>query len=113
MSWQAFSWQEIMEQARASQLADRVQPAIDWTEAASYEFVRFVSAFLTPLALTEGVLGVWRLGSDLGWAGDFFISSGLLSHWQLWIAASIGTQCVSRAATRWLKKASLKRPEQG
>ena len=32
---------------------------------------------------------MWRIGTDLGWTGDFVFSDGLLSHWQVWIGAAI------------------------
>jgi hypothetical protein len=103
MSWQAFSWHEIMEQARDLPLAERFQPAIDWTETASHEVLQMVAAFLTPLALTQGVLAFWRLGADLDFLGDFFISSGVFSHWQVWLALAIGTQAASVSLNRWLR----------
>ena len=43
---------------------------------------------LTPVALTGYVLAAWRFGSDMGWTGEFFISRGLFSHWQVWLALS-------------------------
>jgi hypothetical protein len=103
MSWQAFSWHEIVEQARFAPLAERLQPAIDWTGTATQEAARFFGAFLTPLALTEGALGLWRLGADLGFAGEFFIADGILSHWQVWFALSIATQFASSTISRWLR----------
>ena len=39
-------------------------------------------------AISCGTLGCWRLGQDLGWAGDFVFDSGLLSHWQVWLSAA-------------------------
>jgi hypothetical protein len=42
--------------------------------------------FLSPAALMALALGVWRLGSDLKWTGEFAISHGIFSHWQVWIA---------------------------
>jgi hypothetical protein len=47
---------------------------------------------LTPVALVAYVLAGWRLGADLNWTGAFFISKGLLSHWQVWLALAIATQ---------------------
>jgi hypothetical protein len=44
------------------------------------------SFLLRNLALAAGVLGLWRLGSDLGWTRDFIISAGFWSHWQTWLA---------------------------
>jgi len=104
MSWQAFSWHEIRLQAKDSRLGARLQPAIHWTGVASHEVMALVSAFLTPLALMEAALGVWRLGSDLGWTGEFFITAGLLSHWQVWFAFAGLTQAASVNLNRQLKK---------
>lgn len=39
-------------------------------------------------AISCGTLGFWRLGQDLGWAGDFVFESGLLSHWQVWLSVA-------------------------
>jgi hypothetical protein len=77
MSWQPFSWSEMQ---------PRLQPALERTAETSQEAVRLVAAFLTPAAVIAGVLGAWRLSSDLGWTDEFFISKGLLSHWQVWFA---------------------------
>src|SRR5579884_4260095 len=42
----------------------------------------------TMAAISCGTLGGWRLGQDLGWAGDFVFDSGVLSHWQVWLSAA-------------------------
>jgi len=42
----------------------------------------------TLVAISCGTLGSWRLGQDLGWAGDFVFESGVLSHWQVWLSAA-------------------------
>ncbi|WP_180540275.1 hypothetical protein [Nevskia soli] len=39
-------------------------------------------------------LAAWRLTSDLGWTGEFAITEGLLSHWQVWMTLTIGTGVV-------------------
>jgi hypothetical protein len=44
---------------------------------------------LTPVAVVAGALGAWRFGVDVGWTGTFFITKGLLSHWQVWCAFAI------------------------
>ena len=51
-----------------------------------------VGTLLTPLAVMALALGIWRLAADLNWAGEFAISSGLFSHWQVWIAAAVALQ---------------------
>lgn len=61
---------------------------------------RMLSAnLLTLLALSCASLGLWRMGTDLGWAGDFVFQSGFLSHWQVWIGAAIGVQYASGRLT--------------
>lgn len=47
---------------------------------------------MTPVALAGYVLAGWRLGADMNWTGEFFISNGFLSHWQVWLALAIATQ---------------------
>ena len=48
----------------------------------------FGSNLLTLAAISCAALGLWRMGADLDWAGDFAIRNGLLSHWQVWIGAA-------------------------
>ncbi|HUS06462.1 MAG TPA: hypothetical protein VMZ52_09210 [Bryobacteraceae bacterium] len=47
---------------------------------------------MTPISLVSYVLSFWRLGADMGWMGAFFLSRGLFSHWQVWLALGIGIQ---------------------
>jgi hypothetical protein len=103
MSWQAFNWHEIVEQARDIPLGERIQPALGWTEIASQQVLRVASAFLSPFALAEALLGLWRLGADLGLLGAFFAETGVLSHWQVWMAMAIGTQFTSVWLNRRLR----------
>lgn len=58
-------------------------------------------ALLTPAAVVALVLGIWRVGVDLGWAGVFPISDGLFSHWQVWIALSIALKILSSTLIAW------------
>jgi hypothetical protein len=53
------------------------------------------AGLLTLVAIGCGSLGLWRVGADLEWAGDFVIQDGLLSHWQVWVGAAIGMQYTS------------------
>lgn len=60
-----------------------------------------LAALLTPLALAAFTMAFWRIAADLHWTGDFIISTGLLSHWQVWlIAASVLLLCAS-ILNRW------------
>jgi hypothetical protein len=56
---------------------------------------------LTPIAFVGYVLAFWRLGADLNWTGEFFITSGLLSHWQVWLALAIATQIAAAHLARY------------
>jgi hypothetical protein len=58
-------------------------------------------ALLTPAALVALVFGVWRVCTDLGWARAFVISGGFFSHWQVWIALSIGLKMLSSMLIAW------------
>lgn len=45
-----------------------------------------IAVLLSPMALMAAVLGFWKIGADLGVAGDFAIPEGAFSHWQVWLA---------------------------
>jgi hypothetical protein len=62
-----------------------------------------VAALLTPAALTACVLALWRIAADLNWTNSFAISSGIFSHWQIWLAAAAGLQLCSRVLNRYGK----------
>jgi hypothetical protein len=57
-------------------------------------------ALLTPVAVAAYSLALWRLGADLGLTGEFFVSRGLFSHWQVWLALGLGTHLTSTMARR-------------
>jgi hypothetical protein len=68
-----------------------------------------VGALLTPAALMAYVLGFWRLGSDMGVAGEFGIR-GLFSHWQVWMLTGVLLQAVSRGLSRYGRGGDLPAP---
>ena len=56
-------------------------------EAARLQNVALAMAsLLTPAALVAFTMALWSIAADLRWTGDFFISTGLLSHWEIWLA---------------------------
>ena len=64
-------------------------------------FALALAALLTPASLAAFTMAIWRVAADLHWTGDFIISTGFLSHWQVWlIAASILLLCAS-ILNRW------------
>jgi hypothetical protein len=74
----------------------RVSSAFERRLAKNRQLASVAAALLTPAAAMSLVLGVWRLGSDLKWTGEFAITSGIFSHWQVWIAmAGLLQTCAS------------------
>jgi hypothetical protein len=53
---------------------------------------RLLASLLSLVAISFAIFGFWRLGQDLDVLGDFVFPTGLLSHWQVWIAAAAATQ---------------------
>jgi hypothetical protein len=47
-----------------------------------------LAALLTPAAVMAIVLALWRLSADLGATRVFPISTGLFSHWQIWLTGA-------------------------
>lgn len=90
MSWQAFSWTEI--QARTPWISERLVPDVSWLTGYTVRALSVVAVFLPVFAMMEAALGVWRMCADLGWAGAFFVNTGILSHWQVWFALAAFTQ---------------------
>lgn len=59
------------------------------------------AALLTPFSVIAFALGGWRLLADLQWTASFAISSGPLSHWQVWIALSFLLQAGAALLNRY------------
>jgi hypothetical protein len=68
-----------------------------------------IGTLLIPVSLMGYVLGIWRLASDLGMAGQFAIS-GLFSHWQVWIVLAAMVHIASSSLNRYGNGGSLKGP---
>jgi len=66
---------------------------------------RLAGSMLTLVAMCVAILGLWRLCEDLGFAGDFVYSDGLLSHWQVWMAAAGAAQYGSWRLVRYAETA--------
>jgi hypothetical protein len=64
-------------------------PTIRRTRGKERQIALALGSLLTPLAVMAAGLAAWRLGADLNWAGQFAISDGLFSHWQVWVAMAV------------------------
>jgi hypothetical protein len=82
---------------RARWLAETVAAA----QTLGRQLPNVLVSLLTPAALVALAMGLWRIGSDLGWASDFPIAAGFFSHWQVWIALSIGLKMLSSFLLAW------------
>jgi hypothetical protein len=67
-------------------------------------------ALLEPAALMAYVMGIWRLASDMGLAGQFAIE-GLFSHWQVWMVLGAVIHLASYALTRYSRSGQLEVPK--
>lgn len=52
--------------------------------------VQGFGTLFTPAAWMAAALAVWRLAADLQFTGEFGISSGVFSHWQVWLTTAVG-----------------------
>ena len=63
-----------------------------------------VSALLTPAAFLASVLALWRVAADLSFTAKFAITSGVFSHWQVWMVVAAVLQTCSRMLARYGKR---------
>src|ERR1700722_573367 len=66
-----------------------------------------IGTLLMPAVLMAYVLGLWRLASDMGMAGEFAIS-GIFSHWQVWIAVAALLHIGSASLNRYGRGGAVK-----
>jgi hypothetical protein len=51
-------------------------------------FALACSSLLTPCALVAFTMTFWSIAADMRWTSSFFLSDGLFSHWQMWLASA-------------------------
>lgn len=59
------------------------------------------AALLRPASLMAFALGIWRVGADMSMAGEFPISEGAFSHWQVWIAVGFASELCAFLLNRY------------
>ena len=69
------------------------------------------ASLLTMVSLSCAALGLWRVGTDLDWAGGFVFSDGFLSHWQVWIGIATAVQYAAWRLTRYAKLVTREQSE--
>ena len=70
-------------------------PVVSGRRGKNRRLATLAASLLTMLSICFASLGAWRLGQDLGWAGDFAVGSGLLSHWLVWFGLAAAAQYAS------------------
>jgi hypothetical protein len=61
---------------------------------------RLTVYLLSPVAATIYAIAFWRFAADLNWSGEFFISKGLFSRWQVWAALGAAVQIAAHQVGR-------------
>jgi hypothetical protein len=69
-----------------------------------------LASLLTPAAVMACVLTLWRLAADLNVTGQFPITNGLFSHWQVWVTVAATLQFSAILLNRY-GKAEVVLPE--
>ncbi|MGA2134056.1 MAG: hypothetical protein ABSH50_17320 [Bryobacteraceae bacterium] len=59
------------------------------------------AAILTPAAVMAAALAFWGLAAGPNWTSNFAIRTGLLSHWQVWLAFAALLQTGSYLLNRY------------
>ena len=62
-----------------------------------------MASLLTPAAVMACVLTLWRLAADLNATGQFPITDGLFSHWQVWVTVAATLQFCAIVLNRYGK----------
>jgi hypothetical protein len=78
-------------------------PVVSRRNGKNIHLAMLAASLLTMVSISFASLGMWRVGTDLNWAGKFVYPTGLLSHWQVWIGASILMQYASWRLGRYAR----------
>ena len=81
----------------------RAGPVVTRRKGKNSRIATLAASLLTMVSISCAALGMWRVGTDLDWAGDFVFPDGFLSHWQVWIGAAAAVQYVAWRLTRYAR----------
>lgn len=73
----------------------RVGPQVAASRDLDSKLATALAGLLTPAAVLCFVVALWRLLADLNVTTAFVITTGLLSHWQVWLAMGVAVQTAS------------------
>jgi hypothetical protein len=63
-----------------------------------------LAALLPPSALAAAILALWSIAADLNLTNSFAISSGIFSHWHVWLGTAVALQLCGRWLNRYGKR---------
>jgi hypothetical protein len=86
-------------------------PAVSGRAGKNKRMATLAASVLTLISLGCTALTMWRVGTDLEWAGDFVIPSGLLSHWQVWAGFAAAIQYLAWRLNRYAKSLAAPEPD--
>ena len=67
-------------------------------------FVPALAALLAPASLIVFTISLWSVATDLHWTSDFFVSTGLFSHWQVWMILAATLLLSARLLNRYAER---------
>jgi hypothetical protein len=76
-------------------------PVVTRRKGKNGRMATLAASVLTLVSISCASLGLWRVGTDLDWAGGFVFPKGFLSHWQVWIGAAVAIQYGGWRLTRY------------
>jgi hypothetical protein len=77
---------------QVGEIKNRLRAATAPWDNFRHQALPLFAALLAPTALMAATLGLWRLGSDMSWTGEFPIENGIFSHWQVWMSLGVLTE---------------------
>lgn len=63
-----------------------------------------LAALLTPAAVIAFTISCWSVAADLHWTTNFFVTSGLFSHWQVWLISAAALFLAARLLNRYAER---------
>jgi hypothetical protein len=85
-------------------------PVVSRRAGKNSRIATLAASVLTLVSISCASLALWRIGTDLEWAGDFVFPNGFLSHWQVWMGVAIAVQYAGWRLSRYARKAIAREP---
>jgi hypothetical protein len=67
-------------------------------------YTRLGAYLLGPVAAAVYAIALWRFAADMNWFGEFFITAGLFSRWQIWLAMAVAIQAGAHQLNRTARR---------